>query len=115
MVVQARPGAGTRIGTDAIRRAPKDGHADIRQLGRGDVVAHLGGGVRGRHRRTIRPRAVQGRGALDAIGAKEIRDKIVQAGFNPRGLPPKAFFEQLRGELDVVRRVGKSSGIVLGS
>lgn len=26
MVVDARPGGGTRIGTDAIRRAPKDGH-----------------------------------------------------------------------------------------
>lgn len=51
----------------------------------------------------------------DAIGTTEIRDKIVQAGFNPRGLPSKPFFEQLRGELDVVRRVGKASEIVLGS
>ena len=117
---QARPHlAGGRLAALAVTAAQRHGQLpDVPTASEQGVRNFLAGGWVG----FVAPAGVPGdaaerlsRALTDAIGTKEIRDKIVQAGFNPRGLPPKAFFEQLRGELDVVRRVGKASGIVLGS
>jgi tripartite-type tricarboxylate transporter receptor subunit TctC len=49
----------------------------------------------------------------DAINTPEVRDRLAQAGFRPRALPPDALAAQIRRELDLVRATGKAANIVL--
>lgn len=53
------------------------------------------------------------RALLEAIGSAEVRERLMQAGFTPRGLPPAEFVAQLKRELELVRRAGKDGRIVL--
>ena len=49
----------------------------------------------------------------EAIASPEVRERLAQAGFTPRGLPVERRVEQLRRELELVRGAGREARIVL--
>ena len=55
----------------------------------------------------------RGRVVVKALPSPEVRERLAQAGFTPRGLPAERFVEQLRRELELVRGAGREARIVL--
>jgi tripartite-type tricarboxylate transporter receptor subunit TctC len=53
------------------------------------------------------------RALRDAIATPEVRERLAQAGFAPRGLPADVFAAQLKRELEQVRETGRIAKIVL--
>lgn len=49
----------------------------------------------------------------ESLASSEVREKLAQAGFTVRGLPADRFTAQLNRELELVRKAGRESKIVL--